>query len=59
LPVPLLPAVMVIQLFVVLAVQAQLLPAVTLTEPLPPFAEYEALLDDRPYVQALLVCVTV
>jgi hypothetical protein len=59
LPVPLLPAVIVIQPTLLLAVHAHPPGAVTPTEPLPPLEEYEALDCDSAYVQGTPASVTV
>jgi hypothetical protein len=47
---PLAPEVIVIHPTLLVAVQPQLLPAVTLTEPAPPLEAYEALADESAYV---------
>jgi hypothetical protein len=59
LPEPLLPAVIVIQPALLLAVQAQPPGAVTLTEPPPPLEEHDAVVADSVYVQGTPASVTV
>ena len=58
-PEPLLPAVMVIQAVLLLAVQPQPMPAVTLTLPLLALDTTDALEDEMEYVQGAAAWVTV
>ena len=58
-PEPLLPAVMVIQLALLLAVQLQPMPAVTLTLPLLALDATDALEDEMEYVQGAAAWLTV
>ena len=58
-PEPLLPAVMVIQVALLLAVQLQPTPAVTLTPPLLALDTTDALEDEMEYVQAAAAWLTV
>ena len=59
LPVPLLPAVMLIQAALVVAIHAQPAPAVTPTLPLPALEINEAVVGVIAYVQGAPLCVTV